>query len=78
MAKKRATPNEQEAARAAASKPEPLPCCEGPCCQDAKAALEAAKTLPDILAVIYGLAPAKRAELHEAIAEARSRIQGSV
>lgn len=77
MAKKRATPNEKEAARAAASKPEAA-CCEEPCCQDAKAALEAAKTLPDILAVIYGLAPAKRAELHEAIVAARSRIQGSM
>lgn len=77
MAKKRATPTEKEAARAAASKPEPCSC-EGACCQDAKAALEAAKTLPDMLAVIYGLTPAKRAELHEAIAAARSRIMGSV
>lgn len=76
MAKKRATPTEKEAARAAASKPEP--CCEGACCQDAVTALEAAKTQSDILAVVYGLEPAKRAELHEAIVAARSRILGSV
>lgn len=74
MAKKRAAPTEKEAALAAASKPEP--CCEGPCCKDALAALAAAKTLPDIAAVVYALPPKDRAKLAEAIADARSRILG--
>ena len=79
MAKKRATPNEKEAARVAASPVAGEPCCYdgNACCLDAaKAALAAAKSLADILAVVYGQKPADRAKLHEDVAAARSRILG--
>ena len=79
MAKKRTEPTPKEAARAAAPKAAPEPCCyeKAACCLDvAKAALKAAKTLPDILAVVYGQKPADRARLAEDVAEARSRILG--
>jgi hypothetical protein len=79
MATKRDKPTEKEAARVAVSKAKPEPCCYGKngCCLDeAKAALQKARTLEDILAVVYGLKPADRARLAEDVAEARSRILG--
>ena len=79
MAKKRDKPTEKEAARVAAPKAAPAPECyekAGQCLDDAKAALKVAKTLPDILAVVYGLKPVDRARLAEDVAAARSRILG--
>ena len=72
MAKKRSQPTEKEAARAAASVPPPI----GPL-GDPLAALQAAQSLPAILAVVYGLPAAQRAQYHDAIAEARSRVLGA-
>lgn len=42
----------------------------------AKAAIAAASSIPDILAVVYGLTPAQRAQLSVEIGAARNRILG--
>jgi len=70
----------KEAAPAAAPQE---PCCEQPCCEEpefdlgpARAAIAAARSVPDVLAVVYGLPPAQRQKLYEDVAAARSRIMG--
>jgi len=77
MAKKRDKPNEKEAARAAAPAPKPC-CCEARCaCLDeAKAKLAAAKSLPDIAAVLYGLPSEDRGKLYAEVVAARDRVLG--
>jgi len=75
MATKRTEPTPKEAARAAA----PQPAAECYNCADveqAKVALKAARTLPDILAVMYALPPAERGKLHDEVVEARNRVLG--
>jgi len=66
MTKKRAQPTEKEAAPSYHSSAGSL--------DDASGALAEARSLADVLAVVYALEPSKRAALHEAIAEARTRI----
>lgn len=75
MAKKRTEPTVKEAARAEAPKPAAA-CYSCADVEQAKAALAAARTLPDILAVLYALPASERGKLHDEVVAARNRVLG--